>query len=281
MRNSDTVSVDIAIGLADSDTTNSRMNTSVFHLAAPVLMIDLDSFPPDAYADHPFPVVVRVRNVSHYATFEPHALGFCLTDGFGLGCRANQGYTATNMVEMPALAPNEEFVLREMTVENLSADQNGATDYFLFPCVADSGTDAAELSEDMGTYYPACFFDYVEIRVRPNYEVCEPALLIPDSAVTSRSVCTLPTRRGYYYRLQAVPGVTYTLHLSDGTEPIRYFFLTPDGEMAEDASPAPGFQPTSNGTYYIEAYLDGYRSFLPPTIAVTLRAEPLMTGSGQ
>jgi hypothetical protein len=266
----DSVQGIIRIVAADADSSNNVAKTDAFRLGLPIIGIDLDSFPAEALANQPFSAVVRVRNISPYGTLPAHALGFCLFDegDRDWGCLTGQGFTGSVGAELPALAPGEEFVLRQVTLTSTAADEFRANEYVVGGCLAASGTDSAGFAS---SEVPRHCSGFPVVLLRPDYSHCEPVVLVPDVVSHAPSTCRTP-QPFYAYILDAEAGMTYTLHNADGS-PETAGIYTPDGEpVRHDESDAPGLQ-FETKRYYVLDFLASSEE-VQPTGSLLLRAEP-------
>lgn len=245
---------------ADVDADNNSAQSIRFHLAVPVVDIDVSvGQRSELRANEPFVASFAIRNRSvHGAALDSSAVVLCMVD-FDLGCWGSWPYFGKfDLPSIDAGWHHENAYLASAPPEAL-VWQEEAHEAHLTACVVQT-RDAEPYADSFGPCGNA-----VAITVRPDYAACSPPVLQLGVAITlarpncgQRSVDDPGTFS--VLALDAVAGTTYQAVSSIDAVAV----YDADGEPAD--LPGAGISFAEDGRYYLVIYHYGPVSLTVDTV---------------
>ncbi len=263
--------VQLRLTSPDAVPDNDVLLTPTFMLTVPALELHADEVGvPRIRVNEPFSLGFALYNRSRHETLPAIPLAICMWD-FDLNCAPDWGRTLTAAFTTPPLAPGDSLVeQRVVAVEPSAVWQDEAFSFTLSLCALPVGWTDPYAPD---SYAGECAFSNV-LRVRPDYDACEPPLLhVGETAALSAYNCgvlppTTQSHRGegpdwynqrladYRFHLFAVEllaGVEYLLMRGD--MPVApHYVLDAEGERAFTAVAGGVFTVPRSGRHYLVLY---------------------------
>ena len=270
----------------DAVAANDTSHTS-FELSIPALELIVRPIGvPRIRANELFPLWYTLHNASRYESAAGIDLYLCLFDGGDIPCVPAFAKTIADRFGPLVMPPGGSFQEeRTASIQPTAAWQDEAWDYGLALCAVESTWPDAYAPDR----HLECAFAAGALRVRPDYQSCNPPLLQPGSVLTHTAYnCgfvppTLQDRDGelgpenyttrmllarfHLTAMDLVAGRRYSLLKPTGGAGFDHL-LDAEGERQVSISGAAGFTVPRTGRYYAATY-SGRNS--PPELQLILR----------